>query len=332
MRAERLTVAVPSKGRLEEQVRAFFAESGIPLSRGAEARGYRGSLAGVGGSDVIFLQAAEIPGVLARGDAHLGITGEDLLREKVANADATIAVLDRLGFGLADLVVAVPRSWIDVRSMADLDDVSVAFHRRRGRRLRVATKYVALTRAFFAAHGVSDYRIVESLGATEGAPASGAAEIIVDITSTGATLAANNLKVLDDGTILKSQACLAASLTAPWSEAAHGALRHVLDMVAAHARARAMQVVRFRLPPETYAALAPELERVFGCAPAAADAVAPGSDNAQSFALHCPSAHLYQVVGRLRAAGCGSISAARADSIFEPVNPLYEAFCARLAS
>ena len=125
------------------------------------------------------------------------------------------------------------RAWIDVRSMADLDDVASAYRAKRGERMRVATKYVNLTRRFFAEHGVADYRIVESLGATEGAPASGAAELIVDITTTGATLAANALKPLDDGMILRSQATLIASLTAPWGANARQAARDILARIAA---------------------------------------------------------------------------------------------------
>ena len=126
-------------------------------------------------------------------------------------------LLRPLGFGRADLVVAAPKSWIDVDTMADVEEVAHDFLARTGRRLRVATKYLVQTRAFFARHGVVDYRIVEFGGATEGAPAAGAAELIVDITTTGATLAANGLKILSDGLILKSQAQLAASLKASWT-------------------------------------------------------------------------------------------------------------------
>lgn len=126
------------------------------------------------------------------------------MRENILEADSRVALLETLGFGHANVVVAVPQAWIDVRTMDDLDDVASHFHGRTGRRIRVATKYVNLTRGFFARHGIVDYRIVESAGATEGTPAAGTAELIVDITTTGATLAANALKVVDDGIILKS--------------------------------------------------------------------------------------------------------------------------------
>ena len=209
-------LAVPSKGRLQEAAHAFFARAGLELIQGRGARDYRGAIAGLPGVEVAYVSSAEIVGQLAAGAAHFGVAGEDLLREKALNVEARFELLSPLGFGHANVVVAAPKTWIDVRTMADLDDVAQAFRAKRGERMRVATKYVNLTRRFFAEHGVADYRIVESLGATEGAPASGAAELIVDITTTGATLAANALKPLDDGTILRSQANLIASLAAPW--------------------------------------------------------------------------------------------------------------------
>ena len=127
-----------------------------------------------------------------------------------------MALLAPLGFGRADVVVAVPELWIDVWTMEDLDDVAAGFRARHGRRLRIASKYWNLTQGFFAAHGIALYRVVESLGATEGAPAAGTADAIVDITTTGATLAANHLKVLEDGVILRSEAQLAMSKVAAW--------------------------------------------------------------------------------------------------------------------
>jgi len=207
---DRLTVAIPSKGRLMEHAEALFTRAGFAISRQGSDRGYRGTVAGEDDLDVAFLSAAEIAQALADGSADLGITGEDLLRETMADADQRAPVLLRLGFGPADVVVAVPEAWLDVATMADLDDVSETWYARHGRRLRVATKFTGLTRRFFAARGVTGYRIVESLGATEGAPAAGTAEIVVDITTTGSTLKANRLKILDDGVILRSEAVLAA--------------------------------------------------------------------------------------------------------------------------
>jgi ATP phosphoribosyltransferase len=214
-----LVLALPSKGRLQEQAEALFVRAGMPVVKG-DGRRYRGRITGLEGVEVAFLSASEIARELAAGAVHLGITGADLVHETVAGANEKIALVAPLGFGRADVVVAVPGLWIDVWTMADLDDVAAGFRARHGRRMRIATKYWNLTQHFFAAHGIALYRVVESLGATEGAPAAGTADLIVDITETGSTLAANHLKVLDDGVILRSEAQLAASLRAPWSDAA----------------------------------------------------------------------------------------------------------------
>ena len=212
----RLTLAIPSKGRLKDNCNAWFAERGLVLEQTVGARGYRASFADFPDIEVMLLSAGEIASSLLAGDIHLGITGEDLLREEAPELTGRMHLIKGLGFGFADVVVAVSRYWIDVSTMADLDDVCAGYAHRHRRRLRVATKYAQLTRAFFAQARIADYRIVPSAGATEGAPAAGTAEVIVDITTTGATLRDNGLKVLEDGVILKSQAQLAASIAADW--------------------------------------------------------------------------------------------------------------------
>lgn len=204
-----ITLAIPSKGRLMEATAERLAAAGFGIERLGADRGYRGRLTGIEGVEIAFLSASEIAQNLKDGKIELGVTGLDLLREKIAPDDPSTEVLAGLGFGPADVVVAVPECWLDVATMADLDEIAENFYARHGRRLRAATKYHNLTRRFFAGKGVTGYRIVESLGATEGAPAAGIAEIIVDITTTGSTLAANNLRILDDGVILKSTAVLA---------------------------------------------------------------------------------------------------------------------------
>ena len=204
-----VTLAIPSKGRLMEATADLLAKGGFSIDRLGADRGYRGVLRGLDGVEIAFLSASEIAQNLRDGKVDLGVTGQDLLHEKIPPDDKAVQLLVRLGFGPADVVVAVPECWLDVATMADLDDIAESFYERHGRRLRVATKYHNLTRRFFAEKGVTGYRIVESLGATEGAPAAGIAEIIVDITTTGSTLAANALKILDDGAILKSCAVLA---------------------------------------------------------------------------------------------------------------------------
>lgn len=215
-----VTLAIPSKGRLKDRSLEILIESGFTVDLPESARSYFGKLGNVNGSEgieIAFLSASEIARELISGNIAMGITGEDLARESIAQADKYLEFAVPLEFGHADVVIAMPQAWIDVQTMSDLADVAAEFRTAHGRRLRIATKYWHLTQNYFAEHGISAYRIVESLGATEGAPASGSADIIVDITSTGSTLKANNLKVLGDGVILKSQANLICSRSVEWS-------------------------------------------------------------------------------------------------------------------
>jgi ATP phosphoribosyltransferase len=213
----KLIFAVPSKGRLMEATTGVLAEGGLEVRKTGSERGYRGEIVDVGDVEIAFISASEIANALRIGQVHLGVTGEDLIREEIADAENRVKFLKPLGFGHADVVVAVPACWIDVRAMEDLDEVAIAFRREHQRRMRVATKYVNLTRRHFSYYGISDYRIVESLGATEGTPAAGTAELIVDITSTGTTIRANGLKQIEGGTILKSEANLIESRMADWT-------------------------------------------------------------------------------------------------------------------
>ncbi|MBU1305222.1 MAG: ATP phosphoribosyltransferase [Alphaproteobacteria bacterium] len=206
-----ITLAVPSKGRLEELTREWFAANGLTITRPGGARSYLGAIDGMPDITVRFFPASEIARELIRGGIDLGVTGLDLIHETSESGPEIVETLQPLGFGNADVVVAVPEAWIDVTHMHDLADVASDFRSRHGRWMRIATKYITITRQHFAAAGIAEYRTVESLGATEAAPASGIADIVVDITTTGSTLAANGLRVLEDGVMLQSQACLFAS-------------------------------------------------------------------------------------------------------------------------
>ncbi len=314
-------LAVPSKGRLQENAFAFFSRAGLKLVQGGGSRDYRGRLAGFEHLEIAFLPVAEIVSSLGDGTAHLGVAGEDVLREAIPEAERSVVFLTKLGFGQADVVVAVPRAWIDVRTMADLEDVAASFHARRGRRMRVATKYVNLTRRFFAERGVTDYRIVESLGATEGAPAAGGAELIVDITTTGATLQANALKVLDDGVMLRSEANLAASLRADWSEAHRQMARTILGRIAAEERARTTRELRANFPagvPDVEGGvLEPMGARRFG-------------REEGRLVLHCPVARAPDLADWLIGQGAEEVAVAPLDYVFAARNPLFEALVERL--
>ena len=301
---EPLVIAIPSKGRLKEQVEAWLADCGLPVRNSGGARGYSAALEGLSDVQVRLASAGDIAVSLAAGDIHLGVTGEDLLREQQIDGAGRFRLLMALGFGRADLVVAAPKSWIDVETMADVEDVAHLYLARTGRRLRVATKYLAQTRAFFAQHGIADYRLAESGGATEGAPAAGAAELVVDITTTGATLAANGLKPLSDGLILRSQAHLVAALGADWTQPQKAACRRLLSITGARSRGLSTAVLAW---------------------PAGGDAAArtalanlcPDADTSPAHGAIIARPRLLDAAAALAAAGVGPVSVSRPEYLFE---------------
>ncbi|WP_040609334.1 ATP phosphoribosyltransferase [Pseudooceanicola batsensis] len=218
-------LGVPSKGRLMEKTFDWFRERGIVLGRAGSDREYAGRVEGIDGVELVLLSAGEIPRELTEGRIHLGVTGTDLIREKLAGWDLRVEELAELGFGHADLVMAVPGCWVDVDTLDDLDAAASAFRERHGFRMRIATKYHRLVRDFLRDHGVADYQLVDSQGATEGVVKNETAEAIADITSTGETLRANHLKILSDGLILKSQATLFRSRRVEMSDADRAVLK-----------------------------------------------------------------------------------------------------------
>lgn len=214
-----LKIGVPSKGRLMEKTFDWFGARGVTMSRTGNEREYSGAVEGIAGVELVLLSAGEIPRELSAGRIHLGVTGSDLVRDKLADWEVQVAELAPLGFGHADLIIAVPNAWIDVDTLDDLDAAAGAFRATHGFRLRIATKYHRLVREFLTAHGVADYQLVDSQGATEGTVKNLTAEAVADITSTGETLRANHLKILSDGLIHQSQATLYAARGADWGQA-----------------------------------------------------------------------------------------------------------------
>jgi ATP phosphoribosyltransferase len=319
-----LILAVPSKGRLQQNAEVFFARAGLQLVKPRGVRDYRGTVAGFDAVEIAYLSAAEITSQLGQGAVHLGITGEDLVREMIPQSEERIILIAGLGFGFANVVVAVPQAWIDVRTVADLDDVATAFRLKHERKMRLATKYANLTRDFFAAHGIVDYRIVESSGATEGAPAAGTAEMIVDITTTGATLAANGLKTVEDGIILRSQANLVAARSARWTESQRETARLILDRIAAQKRAEAFAEVRTRFAGLNDKLLAAAREK-FGV-------VAPfgGPTSSGMLTLHCPPERVQALASFLRENGAEAVSVAGLEYVYTGDNPLYAKLTAEL--
>ncbi len=213
-----LRLGLPSKGRLMEKALGWFAARGIEINRTGNDREYA---AEASGSDlkVQLMSAGEIPRELAAGRLHLGVTGSDLVRDRIPQWDQVVEELAELGFGFADLVIAVPSFWVDVATLDDLDAAAADFRAEHGHRLRIATKYHRLVREFLRDAGVADYQLVDSQGATEGTVRYLTAEAIADITSTGETLRANHLKPLADGLIHRSQAVLFRSRAPEWGYA-----------------------------------------------------------------------------------------------------------------
>ncbi|KPP86106.1 MAG: ATP phosphoribosyltransferase [Rhodobacteraceae bacterium HLUCCO07] len=222
-------LGVPSKGRLMDKTFDWFGARGITLARTGSDREYAGAVEGIDGIELVLLSAGEIPRELAAGRIHLGVTGTDLVREKLGGWERQVEELAPLGFGQADLVIAVPAFWVDVDTLDDLDAAAAAFRAKHGFRMRIATKYHRLVREFLRDQGVADYQLVDSQGATEGTVKNETAEAIADITSSGDTLRANHLKILADGLVLKSQATLFRSRMAPCDKTDRKVMARLLE-------------------------------------------------------------------------------------------------------
>ena len=229
--------ALPSKGRIQEEMNKFFSSAGIKITKSGGQRTYIGGFKNYSDIEITFLSASEIAKELHKGNVHLGLTGLDLINELDSKKTNKVVSLLELGFSKANVVAAIPNSWIDVSNTKDLAEVSKDFIKLHDRRLRVATKFENLTRNFFLKNNINSYRIVESTGATEGAPSAGTAEMITDITESGVTLEENNLKVLDDGIILKSEACIFGSFGMNWENVDLENIKKLLRILSAKSNA-----------------------------------------------------------------------------------------------
>ena len=206
-----INIGIPSKGRLRKDILKIFKKNRLTLISERGERDLLGSIKNLSNMKILYLHAREIIERLGDGSLDLGFSGYDLLKESEINIQNKINVVKKYGFGKATLVVAIPDPWIDVQTVADLEEIAFEFKDKKKKRLRVATKYPNLTRQFLFSKGVTQFKLVSSLGATEAYPFTGSSEIITDITSTGETLRANNLRILKDGEILKSEACMMTS-------------------------------------------------------------------------------------------------------------------------
>ncbi len=321
-------LALPSKGSLYDGTLALFGRCGMAVQRDGRGRGYWGKLKHVDNVKVQFLRAEEIPLRVDAGDVALGLTGFDLYKESCHGSERSCVLIRSLGFGHARLVVAVPKVWIDTQDMHDLAEVAREIRQKTGRGLRVGTKFPRAVRQFFAEHSIRDYAIVDSLGATEGMPASGAADVVVDLTSSGSTLAENDLKEIAGGTVIESEASLlASSQPAIWTEENLALLTRIVECLEAGLRAEKRHLIHFTVVAERLPKLLRELTVECHCEAGgetvgrepldnaaetvrAGEAVhggVPGSLPIRSSVV-CPTASVYQAYRVLRRAGATGVS------------------------
>ncbi len=355
---QELIFALPSKERLHDEAVDFLRQCGFKIRKNGDQREYSAKLSGIANVSIHYYRPGEIPARVETGDAHIGITGRDLYLESSDTADTSDALNLKspapkakshepkakshilrpdLGFGDARLVVGVPQSWIDVASIEDLHEAAVLFRQKHGRSLRVATKFMHLARAFFAGHGIVEYSLVESLGATEGAPKAGFADLIVDLTSTGATLAQNHLKEIDGGTVLNSECCLIASLHENiWSETTLDALEQVIEQMEARMRANGLLILRASVPADSTARVGRALGDSYNCTFTSSRAQAqigrrPSADLRDDMVVLCPKASVYAAVQDLRAAGAGEVIVDRSEFVYQGRPSSIDRFKALLA-
>lgn len=314
-----LTLGLPSKGRLKEATERYFKEIGLPIITAGGGRDYSGVLGNIDGVQINFLQASEIAIRLGDGSLDLGITGYDLLAE--GNILPDTYILKKFDYGHANLVFAVPESWIDVQSLSDLDDVMYFFRQKHNMRFRIATKYINLTTKFLRAHRITNYRIIESQGATEGTPAAGVAEAVVDITSTGSTLRDNHLKIIPEGTILESQAVLGVTLRRQLSKDALETLRRILDFINAYDTAKNSSFIHGAFSPGMK-------EDILNCMISYKSQDIQISDS--GFSALIDNQKLYRFCEALRATGVHLIAVNECQHIFQAENEVYESFLEKM--
>jgi ATP phosphoribosyltransferase len=322
-RNSELRLGVPSKGRIEEATLRFLETAGLPVSR-PNPRQYLGRLGGVPGVTAVFQRAADIVAKVDESSLDVGITGYDIVREYRYDDDHLVVLMEDLGYSRAEIVVAAPEAWLDITSMADLADLAVEF-KAAGRELRIATDYPNLARAFLYRHGVNYFVLTGAHGALEAAPAMGYADLVVEITETGTTLRENRLKSLDDGVILRSQACLIGNRQAlRASEGKRQALRGVMELIEARLRARHLRRITANIRGaseeavahhviaqlETAGAQGPTISRVY-------PKHAPLAESWFAVTIQVQQDLLQRAIDHLRRAGAAGISVHTPDYLFE---------------
>ena len=322
-----ITIALPSKGSLYDGTLKLFGQCGMPIKRDGRGRGYWGSIKNVPNIRVQFLRAEEIPLRVDAGDVQIGVTGLDLYREYCGDSKESYALIQSLEFGYARLVVAVPNIWIDVTDMEDLAEIASRLKQQKGRGLRVGTKFHRLTRELFAQHHIRDYVIVDSRGATEGMPAAGSADIVVDLTSSGATLIENDLKEIGEGTAIESEACLLVNQDpVHWSSANFETVTQIAESLEAGLFAKRRSLIHFSVASERMEEISQTLEIKFDCE-SQPDGKLFTKDSQPVWAgVICPTSKSYRAVHYLRSSGATGISVVNPDLVYGATSASVEAF------
>jgi ATP phosphoribosyltransferase len=321
-RKDAIVFAIPSKGSLYEGTLAFLKAAGVPVRYESE-RQYTALVSGIENMSVLFQRAEEIPSKVAGGAADIGLTGEDLYREQIEYSDDLLMPMRDLGYGHARLVVAIPNTWIDVTDMLDLGELALSFRMRHHRNLRIATKFPNLSREFLAKHGITDYALVESLGATESAPSSGAADLIIDLTSSGKTMSENHLKMLRDGIVIASQACLIASRRiSTWNKDRLKSLETFFDLIESHLRGRDTYNLQAAIRRSKLAELAAQGSHHWHLAyslPMEGSASSEPKQHDESVVIRvtCRRQYLHRVIRRLRESGASEVIVTQPNYVFK---------------
>ena len=330
-----MRLVIPSDGELGEPTMRFLASCGVKVNR-PNSRRYTGSIPSLPGIDVLFQRTADITTKVEEGSAEMGITGLDRMMEYRHDDDAVLPVMEDLGFGGCDYVLAVPDSWLDVTSIDDLADLALEFH-ERGRQLRIATKYPRLLRRYLFERGINHFTLVPASGTLEAAPIAGYADLIADLSATGTTLRENRLKTLDGGTILTSQACLIANPSALAGCPADLELaRSFTEMLEAHLRAdpyyRITANVQGRTAEDVSAMILarPEIAGIQG--PTVARVFSVEEEDWYAVSLLIRKNRLLDVVSHLRECGGVDIAAAQLSYLFKGESQAFADFMDRVAS
>ncbi len=315
-----IVLGLPSKGSLSEGAVSLLNRSGLGINPRGKERSYWGGLEHLDSVDVQFMRAEELPIRVASGEIHLAVTGLDLFKEYDSRPNHSFVLINDLRFGQARLVVAVPNYWLDVNSIEDVAEVAIDIKSSLNRNLRVGTKFTNLARSYFEKHSLFHFSIVKSPGATEAMPKAGAADIIVDLTSTGSTLVANNLKEIKNGTVINSQACLIGSRSiANLSEDDYGSVKQILEMIEASLLSKNHCLIHFSIEEKRLAVLKKSLSRENGCIFDHEPSVPLDelSETKPIFAgIICPVKETYRVVSRLKKENAFGISVGESSLMF----------------